>query len=180
MENCLLRFRESNHSSRFVLRSSRKSRGKRSDRRSIMDITRRHGSLVRLSRACLRSVKVDALRWSRCCCSCFRCRSYYSRCRCARLRTNDTTNGNPFPSGRQWRSINCSRMAKRFPEEVDYRFVLNRFVLNHSGGPTLLFRSLLFLGFSKPEARINFASRKAILVLYLPGLTDFQRTVISK
>lgn len=145
-----------------------------------MDITRRHGSLVRISRACPTpaQVKVDALRWSRCCCSCFRCRSYYSRCRCARLRTDDTVNGNPFPSGRQWRPINCSRMAKRFPEEVDYR----RFVLNHSGGPALLFRSLLFLGFSRPRGRFESISPSGEAIPVprnwnLPGLADFQRTV---
>lgn len=51
-KNRLRRFRESNRSSRFVLRSSRESRGKRSDQRSIMDITRRYGSLVGISRAC--------------------------------------------------------------------------------------------------------------------------------
>lgn len=46
------RFRESNRS-RFVARAPRKSREAVSEeQRSIMDIIRRHGSLVRISRAC--------------------------------------------------------------------------------------------------------------------------------
>lgn len=76
-----------------------------SDRRSLMDITRRHGSLLGISRACPTPAMPSESRCTplepRCCCSCFRCRSYYSRSRCARLRTNDTANGNSFPSASQ-------------------------------------------------------------------------------